>query len=191
VNVNPYELFDAWYREAEAAGVPQVEAMALATADGDGKPSVRFVLYRGREGEGLRFFTNYQSRKGRELGVNPNVAAVFYWHAVGRQVRVEGRVEPLGADSSDAYFRSRPRGSQIAAWASPQSEPLPHTDLLERHRQLEEAYEGRDVPRPPYWGGFAIIPQRFEFWESRESRLHHRLAFERHGQEWRSEELAP
>jgi pyridoxamine 5'-phosphate oxidase len=189
--VNPYELFETWYREAEAAGVPQIEAMALATASAEGQPSVRFVLYRGREGDGLCFFTNYESRKGQELTENPLAAAVFYWHAVGRQVRVEGRVERLGAEASDTYFRSRPRGSQLAAWASPQSQPLRHGDLLARHHELEASYQGRDVPRPPYWGGFALIPARFEFWESRENRLHQRLAFQRAPEGWRSEELAP
>jgi pyridoxamine 5'-phosphate oxidase len=189
--VNPFELFDTWYEEAEAAGVPQVEAVALATSTPDGKPSVRFVLFRGRERDGLAFYTNYQSRKGHELDANPQAALAFYWHAVGRQIRVEGRVERLPPEASDAYFRRRPRGSQIAAWASPQSQPFAHADLLARHRDLEREYQGRDVPRPPHWGGFVILPDRFEFWESRDSRLHHRLAFERDGGEWRSRELAP
>jgi pyridoxamine 5'-phosphate oxidase len=187
----PFSVFERWYREAEAAGVPQVEAMALSSATPQGRPSVRFVLYRGRSGEGLRFFTNYESRKGRELEANPVAAAVFYWHAVARQVRVEGRILRTSSEESDEYFRQRPRGSQLAAWASPQSQPLAYTELERRYAALEASHAGREIPRPPFWGGFVLVAERFEFWQGGEHRLHRRVVWTRGDAGWTEEEVAP
>jgi pyridoxamine 5'-phosphate oxidase len=188
---SPLDLFQRWFEEARAAGEPQPETMALATATPDGRPSVRFVLYRGHSDEGLRFFTNYESRKSDELAANAAAAVAFYWHAIGRQVRVEGRVRRLEAAESDAYFSARPRGSQLAAWASPQSRPLAYAVLEARYAELEASYEGRPVPRPPFWGGFLLVPERIELWEGRAFRLHQRMVYTRLGDGWRTEELAP
>jgi pyridoxamine 5'-phosphate oxidase len=188
---HPLDLFQTWFAAAEAAAVPQPEAMALATATPDGHPSLRYVLYRGRSGEGLRFFTNYQSRKAEELFANPVAAGTFYWQPQARQVRLEGPVEKLDAAQSDAYFATRPRGSQLAAWASPQSQPFPYTDLERRYAELEQEYEGRPVPRPPHWGGFLMIPTRVEFWEGLEFRLHKRVLYTIGPQGWTATELGP
>ena len=188
---HPLDLFQTWFAEAETAAVPQPEAMALATATPDGRPSLRFVLYRGRLGEGLRFFTNYQSRKAEELSANPVAAGTFYWQPQARQVRLEGPVEKLDAAQSDAYFAGRPRGSQLAAWASPQSQPFPYAELERRYAELEREYEGRPVPRPPHWGGFLLIPTRIEFWEGLEFRLHKRVLYTIGPEGWTATELGP
>jgi len=188
---NPLDLFQTWFAQAEAAAVPQPEAMALATASPEGRPSLRFVLYRGRSGQGLRFFTNYQSRKAEELTANPVAAGTFYWQPLARQVRVEGPVEKVDPAQSDAYFASRPRGSQLAAWASPQSQPFRYAELEQRYAELEQEYQGRAVPRPPHWGGFLLIPTRVEFWEGLEHRLHKRVLYTIGPQGWTSTELGP
>jgi pyridoxamine 5'-phosphate oxidase len=188
---HPLDQFVRWFAEAEAAGVPQPEAMALATATPDGRPSLRFVLYRGRSGAGLRFFTNYQSRKAGELAANPRVAATFYWERQARQVRLEGRVEVLEAAQSDLYFAQRPRGSQLGAWASPQSQAVPYAELQRRYADVEREYEGRPVPRPPHWGGYLIVPDRVEFWEGLDHRLHRRTLHTAGAAGWTATELAP
>jgi pyridoxamine 5'-phosphate oxidase len=193
---NPLDEFQRWFDDARAAGDPQPETMALATATPDGHPSVRFVLYRGLSGagpeQGLRFFTNYESRKAGELAANAVAAVALYWHAISRQVRVEGRIRRLDAAASDAYFAARPRGSQLAAWASPQSRPLPHAELEARYAALEASYEGRPVPRPPNWGGFLLVPDRLELWEGHTYRLHRRRLYTRAASGgWQMEELAP
>jgi pyridoxamine 5'-phosphate oxidase len=188
---HPLDLFQTWYAEAEAAQVPQPEAMALATATPDGHPSLRFVLYRGRSGEGLRFFTNYESRKAEELLANPVAAATFYWQPLARQVRLEGRVERLDARQSDEYFASRPRGSQLGAWASPQSRPFSYAALEARYAELEREYAGRPVPRPPHWGGFLLVPARVELWEGLEHRLHKRTLYTSGPGGWSRTELGP
>jgi pyridoxamine 5'-phosphate oxidase len=187
----PLDLFQRWVEDARAAGELQPESMALATVAPDGRPSVRYVLYRGCSGEGIRFYTNYESRKAGELASNATAAVAFYWHAVGRQVRMEGRTERLPAADSDAYFAERPRGSQLAAWASPQSRPLPYPALEQRYSELETQYEGRPVPRPPFWGGYLLVPDRIELWEGRQYRLHRRTLFSRREGIWVSEEIAP
>jgi pyridoxamine 5'-phosphate oxidase len=189
--VNPLDLFARWFLEAQAADVPQPEAMALATATPDGRPSLRFVLYRGRSGDGLRFFTNYQSRKADELHANPVAAATFYWQPLARQVRFEGPVERLDPAQSDEYFAGRPRGSQLGAWASPQSRVFPYADLQARYAEVETAYQGRPVPRPPHWGGFLLIPTRVEFWEGSDHRLHRRVLHTIGPTGWSATELAP
>jgi pyridoxamine 5'-phosphate oxidase len=188
---DPLDLFQAWYAQAEAASVPQPEAMALATASPDGRPSLRFVLYRGRSGPGLRFFTNYQSRKAEELLANPVAAATFYWQPLARQVRLEGPVERLDDAQSDAYWATRPRGSQLAAWASPQSQPFRYAELEQRYAALEREHDGRPVPRPPHWGGFLLIPTRIEFWEGLEFRLHKRVLYTVVPGGWAATELGP
>jgi pyridoxamine 5'-phosphate oxidase len=187
----PLDLFQRWFEDARKAGEPQPETMALATATADGRPSVRFVLYRGCSDDGLRFFTNYESRKSEELAANAAAAVAFYWHAIGRQVRVEGRTRRLAADESDAYFNGRPRGSQIAAWASPQSRPLSYAELEARYAAVEASYQGTSVPRPPFWGGFLLIPDRIELWEGKAHRLHQRIVYTRAGDTWHSAEIAP
>ncbi len=188
--MNPIAEFLSWYEEAVRAGVPRPEVMALATSN-DGRPSVRMVLYRGLSGEGLRFFTNYESRKGRALAVNPFAAACFYWDAMGRQVRVEGRVERLDAVECDEYFHARPRGHQLGAWASRQSAPQSHEEVLARYAEAERRFEGQEVPRPAYWGGYRIVPSTIELWQEQESRLHQRTLYVRGAEGWRREELGP
>jgi pyridoxamine 5'-phosphate oxidase len=182
-----------WFDEAVATGVVQPEAMALATATRDGQPSVRMVLLRGLDERGLVFFTNYDSRKGCELTENPRAALVLFWEPLERQVRVEGRVEKATEAESDAYFQSRPRGSRLGAWASPQSAVLPGRDVLDRWvSEVEAKYAGQEVPRPPNWGGYRVVPDLIEFWQGQPSRLHDRLCYRRQPDgSWKVERLAP
>jgi pyridoxamine 5'-phosphate oxidase len=166
--------------------------VALATADASGRPSVRMVLLRGADERGFVFFTNYASRKGRELTENPHAALCFHWIALDEQIRIEGTVERLPDDESDAYFGSRPRGSQLGAWASEQSETLTAREALEEeYRETERRFEGQPVPRPPFWGGFRLIPTRIEFWYGRPDRLHDRLVYTRTSGGWTIERLYP
>ncbi len=191
-DADPIAMFGRWYAEAEASGLLLPESMALATAARDGTPSVRMVLLKGHDGGGFRFFTNYESRKARELDENPKAALCFYWSVLERQVRVEGPVERLPREESEAYFRTRPRGSQIGAWASAQSRPLEGRARLERRvREYEAEFAGRDVPLPPHWGGFRVVPERIEFWQGRANRLHDRVLYERSGEGWTHTRLQP
>lgn len=173
--------FERWFAEAEAAvGTP--EAMALATASPEGVPSLRMVLLKEHGPRGLVFFTHYTSRKGLDLEANPRAALLFHWTQLGRQVRVEGRVERLSGEESDGYFATRPRGAQLGALASRQSEPLQtRAGLDDRVAELEADYEGRDVPRPPTWGGYLVLPEAWEFWQHRDSRLHDRFRYQPDG----------
>ena len=166
--------------------------VTLATADASGQPSARIVLLRGADPRGFAFFTNYTSRKGRELEANPRAALCIHWVSLDEQIRIEGRVERLPADESDAYFNGRPRGSQLGAWASEQSQVLPSRETLEeRYREIEKRFEGQPVTRPPHWGGFRIVPHRVEFWYGRPDRLHDRVIYVRDGDGWRIERLYP
>lgn len=192
VAADPVAQFGTWFREAEEAGVRLPETMILATASADGAPSVRAVLLKGVDERGFAFFTNRESRKGGELAANPRAALVFLWPALGRQVRVEGRVSVVDDDEAEAYFRTRPRGSRIGAWASPQSSVLGSREELERRvAEAEAAHPGDDVPLPPFWGGYRVEPEAIELWQHRESRLHDRLRYRRHGSAWLLERLAP
>jgi pyridoxamine 5'-phosphate oxidase len=194
VDADPFRQFRRWFAEVTAVGVPQPEAMALATATPDGRPSARMVLLRHFDERGFVFFTNYESRKGQELLANPRAALVLYWEPVDRQVRVEGSVEKVSAAESDAYFAGRPRGSQLGAWASPQSQVLPGREALEKRvGEVETSHEGNDkVPRPPFWGGFRVVPTVIEIWQGQPDRLHDRLCYRRHADgSWRLERLAP
>jgi len=193
ISPDPFEQFARWYREAAAD--PRADAMALATATADGAPSVRFVLLKGLDRRGFVFFTNYESRKGRELAGNPRAALAWYWshEGPGRQVRVTGPVERLSQEESEAYWRTRPRESQLAASTSRQSEAIAGRDDLEaEYAGLAAAFEGRDVPLPPTWGGFRLEPEVIEFWQHGEHRLHDRLQYTRRPDgTWRIERLAP
>ena len=188
---DPLEQFRHWYEHAVAAGLPEPEAMALATATPEGAPSVRFVLLKGIDERGVEFFTNYESRKGRELAANPRAALAILWKPLQRQVRLEGPVEVLPAEESDAYFTTRSRGSQLGAWASRQSEVIPDRDWLEaRLAEYDERFD--EVPRPPHWGGYRLAPDFVEFWEGRPNRLHDREAFTRGADgAWHSRRLSP
>ena len=178
----------------ERAASHQIDTapVALATADAKGRPSVRMVLLRGADERGFVFFTNYASRKGRELTENPHAALCFHWIALDEQIRIEGTVERLPDDESDAYFASRPRGSQLGAWASKQSDPLTARETLEQeYRDTERRFEGQTVPRPPFWGGFRLSPSRIEFWYGRPDRLHDRLVYTKAAAGWTIERLYP
>jgi pyridoxamine 5'-phosphate oxidase len=190
---DPLALFARWYGEAEAAGAPQRDAVTLASATRDGRPSARVVLLKGIDDRGLTFFTNYESRKGRELAENPYAALVWLSAPLERQVRATGAVERLSAQESDAYFATRPRGSQLGAWASPQSRPLgDRAELEERFAALQRRYAGAPVPRPPHWGGFRLVPRELEFWQGRANRLHDRFAYVRGADGgWTHTRLAP
>ena len=189
---NPVELFRRWFGEALAADLHEPNAMTLATATPDGRPSARVVLLKGFDERGFVFYTSYEGRKSRELETNPLCALVFYWGELERQVRVEGRASRLPGDESDAYFEARPRGSQLGAWASEQSRPVSDRGLLEeRLRELERRYDGREVPRPPFWGGWRVEPRAMEFWQGRENRLHDRLRYRRAVELWERERLQP
>jgi pyridoxamine 5'-phosphate oxidase len=190
--MNPLEGLASWIDEARRAAVPEPYAMTLATVDAQGAPSARIVLARGVDSEGVRFFTNYRSKKGRDLAANARVALVFHWADLGRQVRVEGAAEKLTANESDVYFGSRPRGSQLSASVSPQSDPIPDLEVLrERQRALDAELSGLPVPRPPHWGGYRVRPSAIEFWLQGADRMHSRRRFERVGSEWTSTNLAP
>jgi pyridoxamine 5'-phosphate oxidase len=187
---NPFEQFDAWFADAVAAALPEPNAMALASAI-DGRPSVRMVLLKERDARGFVFFTNYGSRKGRELAANPNAALLFFWATLQRQIRIEGTVERVSREESAAYFRTRARGAQVGAWASEQSEIVSRKTLDARVTEIEAEYEGREIPVPPFWGGFRVKPASFEFWQGRTHRLHDRLRYVPDGAGWRIERLAP
>jgi pyridoxamine 5'-phosphate oxidase len=189
---DPLSLFSRWLDEAVAAGLDEPNAMALATATPDGRPSARIVLLKGFDARGLVFFTGYESRKGRELDANPFAAATMLWHPLQRQVRIEGPVTKIDEAESDAYFASRPRGAQIGAVASPQSRTIPDRQALEdRVAEVEHVFAERDVVRPSVWGGYRVTIESIEFWQGRQSRLHDRLRFTAAGDTWTRERLAP
>ena len=189
---DPFVLFRRWLRDAQNAGEPLPEAMALATAMRDGRPSVRMVLNRGVSRGGFVFYTNYNSRKAAELIDNPRAAAVFHWPRIERQLRVEGRVHKLTRRESERYFQTRPRDSRVSAWASPQSATIPGRAFLEEEvARVQERFGSRAIPCPPFWGGFRIVANCIEFWQGQPHRLHDRLLFRRKGNIWTSEELAP
>lgn len=189
---DPLRQFTAWFQPRAASGVPEAHAMTLATATRDGRAFARTVLLKEATERGFVFFTNYGSPKARQLMENPWATLVFYWPEVHRQVVVSGRVSQVTDAESDAYFRTRPRGSQLGAWASAQSEPIESRERLEhRVAELDAQYAGRDVPRPPFWGGFRLAPETFEFWQGRTNRLHDRFRYSRDGERWAVERLAP
>jgi pyridoxamine 5'-phosphate oxidase len=193
VDADPLRQFEMWLQEAAAANLPEPNAMTLATATPDGQPSARMVLLKGFDASGFTFFTNYESRKGRELAANPRAALLFFWPQLQRQVRIEGTVERVSESESDAYFRSRPLGSRLSAWASAQSEVIADRAVLEeRVRDLMQRFPDGDVPCPPYWGGYRVRPVTIEFWQGRPDRLHDRLRYQRVQPEgWCIERLSP
>ncbi|HXQ80854.1 MAG TPA: pyridoxamine 5'-phosphate oxidase [Opitutaceae bacterium] len=190
---DPFRQFENWFQEVEAAKIPEPNAAVLATAAKDGRPSARMVLLKAVDGRGFVFYTSYDSRKGRELEANPRAAYVFPWIALERQVIVEGAVTKVAREESEAYFHSRPRASQLASWASPQSAIIAGRDALDdAMKALERKYAGREAPLPPNWGGFRIVPDTVEFWQGRRNRLHDRLRYRREaGGAWVVERLAP
>jgi len=192
VAAEPIEQFRAWFDAARDAGVYEPEAMTVSTVGADGRPSSRYVLLRGLDERGFHFYTNYHSAKARALAERPYAALTFGWLPIHRSVRVEGSVARLAESESDAYFASRPRAAQIGAWASPQSTVVAGRAELERAASAaEQRFAGGEVPRPPHWGGFVVRPERVEFWQGRAGRLHDRVRYERDGDGWRIERLAP
>jgi pyridoxamine 5'-phosphate oxidase len=189
---DPFYLFDEWFAEARASEPNDPETMALATAGTDGRPHVRMVLLKGHGPEGFVFYTNEQSAKGEQLLENPRTALLFHWKSLRRQIRIEGAVERVSGDDADLYFATRARDSQLGAWASDQSRPLDRRETFEaRFEQMKHCFEGEDVPRPPHWGGYRVIPDRIEFWSDRPPRLHERRRFTREDGGWSEGLLYP
>ena len=188
----PVDQFRRWFDEALAAGLHEPNAMTVATATPDGRPSARVVLLKGFDERGFVFYTNYEGRKGRELAENPHAALVFYWGELERQVRIEGRASRVPGEESDAYYESRPLGSRLGAWASAQSREVEGRAALEKRlHRLEAEHEGREVTRPPFWGGYRVEPEAVEFWQGREDRLHDRLVYRRSPEGWQVVRLQP
>lgn len=189
---NPLEQFRQWFQEAQKAKAQEVNAMNLSTVGADGRPSSRIVLLKDLSDQGFVFFTNYNSRKGQQLEANPYAALTFFWPELERQVRIEGRLRKVSAEISDEYFSSRPRASQIGAWASPQSQEISSREILEtKEKELEAKFAGQPVQRPAHWGGYELLPDHIEFWQGRPSRLHDRLLYEKNDSGWISKRLAP
>ena len=192
MSADPHALFDQWFAEARAAEPNDANAMALATATTDGRPSVRMVLLKAHDERGFAFYSNSTSRKGDELAANPRAALLFHWKSLRRQVRIEGSVAPVDAAEADSYFASRSRDSRLGAWASDQSRPLESREAFERrYQELAAAYQDKKVPRPPYWWGYRLVPERIEFWIDRPHRLHERRLFTRSGNGWTEGLLYP
>ncbi|WP_192820884.1 pyridoxamine 5'-phosphate oxidase [Rufibacter sp. LB8] len=195
VQANPLRQFDAWLQEALAAKADEPTAMTVSTCDLQGKPSARVVLLKELSAEGFVFYTNYQSRKGQQLAQNPYAAITFFWPVLERQVRIEGVVKQVSGEISDAYFQSRPKGSQIGAWASPQSQEINGREVLETlEQEMQQKFIADEVlPRPAHWGGYVVIPERLEFWQGRPNRLHDRLEYvkDQNGTDWKIKRLAP
>ncbi len=190
---DPFRQFEKWFQEAEAAKIPEPNAMTLSTSDGEGQPSSRTILLKGLDGRGFVFYGNYESRKGRELSANPRASLLFPWIAIERQVIAEGRVARISREESETYFHSRPRLSQLGAWASQQSSIVSGRAVLEQNmKAMDEKYAGREVPLPPNWGGYRLAPETVEFWQGRRNRLHDRLRYRRGKDgDWTVERLAP
>jgi pyridoxamine 5'-phosphate oxidase len=191
VPADPMPLFKLWFDQAVRAECPEPNAMALATADKLGNPSVRIVLLKGADQNGFTFFTNYESQKGKDLAVRPQAALLFHWHELERQVRIQGDVERVTPAESDEYFHSRPAASRIGAWASPQSSAIPNREFLEAAEKRFQAEFGDAPPRPEHWGGYRLRPTEIEFWQGRPSRLHDRIHYKLDGLQWRINRLAP
>lgn len=189
---NPLEQFQSWFDDALDSGLPEPNAMHLSTASEEGRPSSRIVLLKELDNEGFVFYTNYHGKKGRDLTVNPFASLTFFWVDLERQVRIEGKVTKVSAQESDEYFAVRPRGSQIGAWVSHQSEIIPSREILEeKQKEYEQKFADKEVPRPPHWGGYRLIPNRIEFWQGRPSRLHDRLVYDLRDDNWTISRLAP
>lgn len=188
---NPIQQFAKWWDEAQTSEIDEINAMTLATADANGKPSARIVLLKGFDENGFVFFTNYESHKGKELLINPHACLVFFWKELERQIRIEGIVEKTSAQESDEYFFSRPAGSRIGAWASPQSTVINNRTILDENVQKFTNDFGENIPRPSHWGGYRVMPSLIEFWQGRSNRLHDRIQYKKENCEWVMERLAP
>jgi pyridoxamine 5'-phosphate oxidase len=192
VAANPIDQFTTWWNEAIASNIDEVNAMTLATADASGCPSARIVLLKGVGENGFEFFTNYESKKGKEMAANNNVALVFFWKELERQIRIEGTVSKLSEVESDTYFFSRPAESRIGAWSSPQSSVIENREILDENvLQTKATFEGKEILRPPFWGGYIVKPACIEFWQGRSSRLHDRIAYFLENDSWTIKRLAP
>lgn len=188
---NPLVFFSQWFAEAQTSEITESNAMVLATVDAQQKPHARVVLLKGLDDKGFVFYTNYNSAKGQDLAANPNAALTFFWKELERQVRIEGMIEQISAEESDVYFNSRPEGSRIGAWSSPQSQVISGREVLEQqYAQYLKQFSG-DIPRPAHWGGYRVVPEMIEFWQGRSSRLHDRIVFKKQGDGWAKYRLAP